>query len=132
MCSSDLFGVARDDSPLSIFIPDTDLLRHPAVLAPEFVASQGKHITYALERCAIYDAGSRAFYPHEYLSDVREYWEKVRALGENGMSVIQYLSERYPDDTRLADGRFRAKHETRDSLVLLTTERLAALDILLK
>lgn len=123
-----IFGVARDDSPLSVFIPDTDLLRHPATLAPEFAASQREHMTYALERCTIYDAGSRAFYPEEYLGDVREYWEKVRTLGESGVSVAQYLKERFPEDERLTDARFHAAYDAQDSLTHLAKERLAALD----
>jgi len=98
-----IFGVADEakDSALHIVLPGTDLLRHPAVLAPEFVVSQAEAPSYALERCTIYDAGSRAYDIAEYLHDVRGYWEKVLTLARDGMSYEAYLRERLPTDPRL-------------------------------
>jgi len=96
-----IFGVADERSPLQIAIPGTDLLRHPAILAPEFVASQAEAPSYALERCTIYDAGSRAYDIDEYLHDVLSYWARVLALATHGVTYEAYLRERFPTDPRL-------------------------------
>ncbi len=92
-----IFGVPEEGHSLCIAIPGTDLLRHPAVLAPEFIASQNEAPSFPLERCTIYDAGSRAYDIQEYLKDVRGYWEKVLALADGGMSYVAYFRERFPD-----------------------------------
>lgn len=92
-----LFGLPENHPDLSIAFPGTDLLRWPALLTPEFAASQSEDPAYALERCTIYDAGSRAFNAPEYLEDVREYWEQVKALAEQGMTYTDYLKERCPE-----------------------------------
>ena len=60
------FEVARIDTPMSIRITGTDLLRRGSLMAPEFIASQYAKPSYAIERCTIYDAGSRAFWLPEY------------------------------------------------------------------
>jgi hypothetical protein len=122
-----IFGVPDKTSSLSIALQGTDLLRHPATLAPEFIESQKEALTYALERCTIYDAGSRAFDPHEYLTDVKEYWRKVEALGASGMSVYQYLQERFPEDSRLQDAVFEKEYSRADSLQKVAQEHLKKL-----
>jgi hypothetical protein len=90
------FAVAQADSPLSIAIPGTDLLRRDSILAPEFLASQYENPAYPLERCTIYDAGSRAFWLPEYLDDVRDYWQQISALAAKGMDFPTLLAERCP------------------------------------
>ena len=90
------FGVAGIDKKLCIMEEDTDLLRSPADLAPEFAASQDKHPTAALERCVIYDAGSRAFHVKSYLEDVKTYWQEVLDLAQQGTTYKEYLKERFP------------------------------------
>ncbi|MCI0479182.1 hypothetical protein L0Y59_01420 [Candidatus Uhrbacteria bacterium] len=110
-----IFGVADKTSPLRIAIPDTDLLRHPAVLAPEFVASQAESLSYPLERCSIYDAGSRAFKPHKHLEDVHEYWTQVLAFAKAGTTYLDYLQERFPTDPRLTQ-EIPAEWKTADLL----------------
>lgn len=119
-----VFGVANEESPLQIKLTGTDLLRKPAVMAPEFVESQNENIAYPLERCTIYDAGSRAFHVEEYLEDVVEYWEQVKALAQNGTTLAGYLKERYPDDTRLQDEEWLSAHDTADALTTLADEQL--------
>lgn len=94
-----IFAVANDASPLRIKIDGTDLLRRDSVLAPEFIESQYSDASYPLERCTIYDAGSRAFDQSEYMGDVRDYWEQVRQLAEAGASFEQLLAERMPELT---------------------------------
>jgi len=92
-----VFSVPEDSSKQRISISGTDLLRSPALLAPEFVESQYQNPAYPLERCAIYDAGSRAFWIPEYLEDVRSYWELTLELAKQGVSFQQLLGERMPE-----------------------------------
>ena len=91
------FSVAHRDSGLSVMIPDTDLLRTGASLAPEFIRSQADSPSYPLERCTIYDAGSRAFWLPEYFYDVRDYWLQTLALAEDGMTYAELLRQRLPE-----------------------------------
>jgi hypothetical protein len=91
------FTVAQADSPLSIAVSGTDLMRRDSQLAPEFRESQYENPAYPLERCTIYDAGSRAFWLPEYLEDLRDYWQQTAALAANGMDFVSLLTERFPD-----------------------------------
>ncbi len=120
-----IFGVANKSGSLQIAIPGTDLLRSPAVMAPEFIESQSGAPSYALERCTIYDAGSRAFSVQEYLEDIKEYWQQVRTLAEEGVSYIEYLQERFPEDPRLNDKDFIEDHNTAEELVDIAEEQIA-------
>ena len=91
------FVTAEKNTPVSIKINGTDLLRGNATTAPEFIESQYANPAFPLERCTIYDAGSRAFWIPEYLEDVREYWEQTLKLAENGMTFSELLQERFPE-----------------------------------
>lgn len=86
-----IFGVANPESKLAIKIDDTDLLRSPAVLAPEFIESSYLDPSYSIERCVIYDAGARSFDVHEYFEDLLEYWKRVNELRTG---YKEYLFER--------------------------------------
>jgi len=99
------FTVPVPETPVSIKITGTDLLRRDAVMAPEFIDSQYEKASYPIQRCTIYDAGSRAFWPPEYMEDLEGYWSKVRALADQGMSFEQLLGERFPglDPKRFGD-----------------------------
>lgn len=88
------FPVAHCETPLSIKVSGTDLLRHGDAMAPEFVASQYECPMFPVERCTIYDAGSRAFEPRAYLDDVLEYWQEVQSF--HGRCFTDYLAERCP------------------------------------
>ncbi len=100
-----IFDVASGDSPLRIKIDGTDLLRSPSVLAPEFIESQYESPTYPLERCTIYDAGSRAFDIQEYGEDLLEYWQETLSLAQAGTTFDELLLERMPelDGKRFSD-----------------------------
>ncbi|RIL10930.1 MAG: hypothetical protein DCC75_03355, partial [Proteobacteria bacterium] len=74
-----IFACPTVDTPLTIKIDGTDLIRRDSLLAPEFVKSQYEDPAYPLERCTIYDAGSRAFDLVEYFHDVKEYWQETMA-----------------------------------------------------
>ena len=93
---------------MRIGIPGTDLIRRDCLLAPEFALSQYDELTYPLERCAIYDAGSRAFDIPTYMDDLREYWGKVRELGDAGYTLREALDERWPEPWRDSREAFAA------------------------
>ena len=91
------FEVPDTTAPLTIRLTGTDLVRRDAIMAPEFSESQYEDPAFPLERCVIYDAGSRAFWVREYAADVRAYWEQVLHLAERGISFRDYLQERFPE-----------------------------------
>jgi hypothetical protein len=91
------FELVRNPSPVVIGIPGTDLIKREALVAPELALSQYESLTPPLERCIIYDAGSRAFDVREYLDDVIEYWEQVRRLARRGFTLREALRERWPE-----------------------------------
>lgn len=102
------FRLVDGATELRIGIPGTDLVRRDCLVAPEFALSQYEALDYPLERCVIYDAGSRAFDIPAYVEDVREYWEQVRALGEQGFTLTEALEERWPEPWREDRAAFRA------------------------
>ncbi len=99
-----IFGVATASTPLRIKLEGTDLLRRDGVFAPEFEESQYENPCFPLERCSIYDAGSRAFHIPEYLEDVIDYWSQVTQLARDGVGFDELLKERCPfvDSQRFA------------------------------
>ena len=90
------FFVPTVASQVSIKITGTDLMRCHSLLAPEFIESNFGAPSYPLERCTIYDAGSRAFQVSEYLDDVMDYWTQVLALAKE-MTFAEMLAERFPE-----------------------------------
>jgi hypothetical protein len=114
------FHLADSKTPVSIKLQGTDLLRRDSVLMPELIKSQDDAIAYALERCTIYDAGSRAFDIEEYTEDVHDYWGQVQALAQNGMTTEQYLQERFPEASDTLKELARATN-----LLELSTQRVA-------
>ena len=100
------FTCADLNTPLSVRLTGTDLLRWNATMAPEFIESQYEDPCYPLERCAIYDAGSRAFWLRDYIQDVIGYWRQNLQFAEHGMTFAELLHERFPglDAERFAAG----------------------------
>lgn len=94
------YSISEIDPESKIVLPGTDLIRHPALLAPEFENSQLENPAYPLERCTIYDAGSRAFRVPTHLEDVQEYWEILRRLGEKGITLNDMVNHRWPFNVR--------------------------------
>ena len=107
------FKLVDSRTELRIGLPGTDLVRHDCLLAPEFALSQYDDVAFALERCAIYDAGSRAFDIPTYVADVKEYWEQVERLAEGGFTLAEALAERWPEDWRGDRVAFDAAMRTR-------------------
>ena len=83
-------------TPLTIKLTGTDLVKWGSLMAPEFIESQYGNPLYPIERCIIYDAGSRAFWTREYLEDVLGYWKQNLALAQRGMTYETLLRERMP------------------------------------
>lgn len=103
------FTVPTPGTPLTIKLTGTDLVRWKADMALEFVASQYEDPAFPLQRCAIYDAGSRAFWTPEYVEDVQEYWMQCLALAETGVSFADLLAERFPGLDPVPFGRVELK-----------------------
>lgn len=120
-----IFGVGDEHSTLHIMLPGTDLLHSPALLTDEFISYQQQALPYALERCTIYDAGSRACDVHEYLEDVRGYWEQVLELAYNGMTLSAYLQERFSEDPRLNDSAWVQEHTSTKLLAEVANVQIA-------
>jgi len=97
------FTVPTPETPLKIRLTGTDLVRFHSIMTPDFIESQYEDPAYPLERCIIYDAGSRAFSIHEYLDDVISYWEQNCRLAKRGYTFRQLLHERFPE---LDENRF--------------------------
>jgi hypothetical protein len=99
-----IFGVKNegDEHPaLRIVQLGTDLLRWPALLAPEFLKSQSDDPSYAILNCVIGDAGSRAYDRRAYKDELAHYWSEVLVLASQGVTYKEYLRERFPVDPRL-------------------------------
>ncbi|MEW6557324.1 MAG: hypothetical protein AB1349_08215 [Elusimicrobiota bacterium] len=86
------FVVPQDKNEFTICLPGTDLVKKNALITPEFAKSQYEKITYPLERCVVYDVGSRAFNYSMHLTDVIDYWRK---LSHTGLTLKQVYEERW-------------------------------------
>ena len=105
------FRLVTPETRVVIGIPGTDLIRVDSLLAPEFECSQFDSVSAPLERCTIYDAGSRAFDVGEYLDDVTRYWEQVQRLARRGYTLIEALKERWPEREYTSRKRFNEVKE---------------------
>ncbi len=92
-----IFTVAEDDTPLTIKISGTDLIRLNALLSPEFYQASHQDPAFPVERCVIYDAGSRAFELPLYVEDLLNYWEKILELAKQGVTYKEYFNQRFPE-----------------------------------
>ena len=91
------FKLAAQDMAIRLIEPGTDFLRKECILTPEFALSQYEQNYYPLERCTIYDAGSRAFDILLYKKELQEYWAKMLQEANNGYTLYDALQERFPD-----------------------------------
>jgi hypothetical protein len=92
------FHLADSKTLVEIKQQGTDLLREPAIIAPEFELSQYDRLSSVLERCAIYDGGSRSFDPDFYMLELIRYWEEVAKLAENGWTLYRAMKERWSEE----------------------------------
>ena len=100
------FRLVDSQTPLRIGIPGTDLIRRGAFMTAELEASQYGDPGSLLERCVIYDAGSRAFDIPHYCEDVIEYWEQVAGFARDGWTLREALEERWPERLRGTEEEF--------------------------
>ncbi len=107
------FRLVDSATRLMIAIQGTDLIKIDSLLAPEFEASQYDNIFAPLERCTIYDAGSRAFDVGEYFNDVVQYWEQVRVLSRRGYTLREALKERWPENEYTSRAAFEVAARSR-------------------
>lgn len=107
------FRLVDSRTPLRIALPGTDLVRWQALLAPEFERSQYEAPPWPLERCAVYDAGSRAFDIPAYTADVVRYWEEMARLARGGWTLAEALLERWPDGAPADPAAFREDRRAR-------------------
>lgn len=116
------FFVPTVESNVSIKITGTDLMRCNSLMAPEFIESNFSAPSYPLERCTIYDAGSRAFQVTEYLEDVVDYWQKVLDLAQT-MTFTEMMAERFPELDISRFGNISLEQVARDQLQKLSAIR---------
>ena len=90
------FHLADSKTTTAIKVQGTDLMRHPALLAPEFELEQLRDPAYLLERCVIYDGGARAFNVFRYLEDVRSYWDELLKRADDGWTLKEAVRDRWP------------------------------------
>jgi len=109
------FSVPTTESKVSIKITGTDLMRCNSLLAPEFLQSNFEAPSYPLERCTIYDAGSRAFQIEEYREDVIGYWTKVLDLAKT-LTFEEMIAERFPEIDIKKFGSVSLEQVARDQL----------------
>lgn len=112
------FAVVDEKTNLRIGIPGTDLIKKDCLLAPEFELSQYEQLSHVLERCTIYDGGTRSFDVKEYKHDVLNYWNAVLKLAENGFTLYDALKERFPEHC----------YETLDTLRIQKREQWKGID----
>lgn len=105
------YRLVDSKSELRIGIPGTDLIRRGGLLSPELEASQYDRPAYILERCAIYDAGSRAFDIPTYARDVHEYWSEVLGFALQGWTLAEALAERWPEGGQLDRAAFLERRQ---------------------
>jgi hypothetical protein len=93
------------------------------LVSPEFALSQYEDVSYPLERCTIYDAGSRSFDIPEYMHDVLDYWEQMKKLAERGFTLFEAMKERWPEAgwesfDQFSEERIREWHGLDDSFLV--------------
>lgn len=90
------FRLVDSRTDLRLAIPGTDLIRLGALLAPELEVAQLEVPAAVLERCVIYDAGSRAFDIPTYVEDVADYWRGLARHAAGGLTLAEAIAERWP------------------------------------
>ena len=92
------FHLADSKTKARIKLQGTDIMRSPGLIAPDFELSQYESLSNPLERCVIYDAGTRAYDIAEYFRRLEAYWKQLRDLAEAGWTLEEALRERWPEE----------------------------------
>ncbi len=102
-------GLASEERGLTIGLPGTDLLREPALLAPEFEKSIYEKFHVPVERCAIYDVGAKSFEYRVHIEDVIEYWQQLK---ESDLTLLEAYRERWSEkDYGTAEELYKARRK---------------------
>ncbi len=70
----------------------TDFVRREALCCPEYVLESLNDPANLLERCTIYDGGSRAFEPSEYIQSLISYWSSLAVSDEGALRDLCYAN----------------------------------------
>lgn len=97
------FHMANPETKARIKIDGTDLMPLRAALAPEFEQALQENPIKALERCIVYDGGSRGFYPSHHFRDVLEYIEQVEQEMKKGATAYDLILERWENAENLSE-----------------------------
>ena len=98
-----IFHMANSETAARIKIEGTDLIPWRAVLSPDFERHLAANPLAAMERCVVYDGGSRGFYPSHHYEDVLEYTMLTADVLSNGASLYELLLERWEGAEYLTD-----------------------------
>lgn len=113
-----IFSLYRDmEEIFKIHLPHTDFLRRNAIASREFEIESLDDPACYLERCIIYDGGSRSFEPNLYLSQLYKYWETLKSL--SGHITATKISEIYSN---------LARYKTMESFQTMASEYWGAID----
>lgn len=110
------FTVPENRNDYRICIPGTDLVKKGALLSDEFRKSQYEKITYPLERCVVYDVGSRAYEYGVHVDDVIDYWRK---LSHTGMTLKEAYEERWYPNKKISNSNAALKKLCKKRLEIL-------------
>lgn len=91
------FHCPNENTPTKIKLPGTDLMPLNSILAPEFKQELLDHPIKALERCIVYDGGSRGFHPRVHFEDLLEYTQQLQQETDNGATLYDLILERWQD-----------------------------------
>jgi hypothetical protein len=75
-----IFSVYQGSQDLEYHLDRTDFIRKDAVLAPEFMQASIVQRVPLLERCVIYDGGTRGFFGLAHLQSLGDYWSRTCEL----------------------------------------------------
>ncbi len=105
-----IFTLYRNDPLLArSHLPNTDFLRKDAPRSLNLELDTLRSPYALLERCAIYDGGSRSFEPRTYLGNLTRYWQKLRDSYE-GVSLHELLAVKSDAlNYRLPYGQWKAR-----------------------
>ncbi len=90
-----VFKVATDETPVTIKTTGTDLLNLGAELAPEYTRYLGTSPMHVIQKCVIYDGGSRAFEPRKHFDEVIHYFRELLHMMHGGMHTYDLVTERW-------------------------------------
>jgi hypothetical protein len=96
-----MFHMANSDTVARNTIDGTDLLPWRADLSPEFEQRLREVPQAGMERCVVYDGGSRGFYPSHHYADLLEYAGQVEESLAAGASLFDLMVERWEGAEKL-------------------------------